>query len=141
MSAALRANDTIHTATGIAIIYRSSHAKPGSCVQNSVNFGLSYLSISLSLNVFLTLMIVIRLVLHSKNIRSVIGAPSGFTGLYKTIVTMLIESSAIYAASSLLFLGSWGSGSHIVEVFSPIHAGIQVRTLSPSTRRSSNMVV
>jgi len=53
---------------------------------------------------------------------------------------MLIESSAIYAASSLLFLGFWGSGSHIVEVFSAIHAEVQVRALSPGTRRSSNMV-
>lgn len=80
-------------------------------------------------------MIVIRLILRSKNIRSVMGAPSGFTGLYKTVITMLIESSAIYAASSLLFLGFWASGSHIGEVFSAIHAEVQVCALSPSTWR------
>ena len=86
-------------------------------------------------------MIVVRLFLHSRNIRSVMGAPSGFTGLYKTIVTMLIESSAIYAVNSLLFLGLWGSRSYIADAFSEILAETQVCALSPSIRRTSNMVV
>ena len=86
-------------------------------------------------------MIVVRLVLHSRNIRTAMGAPSGLSGLYKAVVAMLIESSAIYAASSLLFLGPWGSGSHIADTFLPIVAESQVRAFFPSTRRSSNMVV
>jgi len=142
MSPALWANDTIDTATGVGIvIYQAS--RPGNCIRDSVlvDFGLSYFSISLSLNILLTLMIVIRLVLHIRNIRTVMEAPSGFTGLYKTIVTMLIESSAIYAASSLLFLGFWGSGSYVADMFSEIQAETQVRAFFPSTRRSSNTVV
>jgi len=118
-------------------------AQPGHCIRNSVlvNYGISYLSISLSLNILLTLMIVTRLVLHSRNIRTAMGASSGLTGLYKTVVTMLIESSAVFTASSLLFLGFWGSRSHIGEVFSAIYAEAQVCALSPSTWRPSNMVV
>jgi len=110
------------------LTYQTS--QPGRCIRNSalVNYGLSYFSISLSLNVLLTLMIVTRLVLHSRNIRTVMGASSGLTGLYKTVVTMLIESSAIYAASSLLFLGFWGSRSYVADVFSLIQAETQVRT-------------
>ena len=123
------------------VIYRTS--QPGSCNRDSVlvDFGLSYLSISLSLDVLLTLMIVVRLALHVRNIRSVVGAPSGLTGLYKTVFIMLIESSAIYAASSLLFLGFWGSRSYISDVPLAIHAETQVRSFSPGTRRFSNMVV
>jgi len=86
-------------------------------------------------------MIVVRLALHVRNIRSVVGAPSGLTGLYKTVFIMLIESSAIYAASSLLFLGFWGSRSYISDVPLAIHAETQVRSFSPGTRRFSNMVV
>ena len=59
-------------------------------------------------------------------------APSGFTGLYKTVVTMLIESSAIFAASSLLSLGFWGSRSYVVDVFSAIQAETQVRAFFPA---------
>jgi len=109
------------------VIYKTS--QPNSEILPSpilVDFSLSYLWISLSLNVLLTLMIVIRLVLHSRNIRIAMGAPSGFTGLYKTVITMLIESSAIYTASSLLFLGPWGSGNHIADMFLSILAEIQV---------------
>jgi len=140
---ALWANDTIDTtATGIGmVIYQVS--QPGSCIRDSVlvDFGLSYFSISLSLNILLTFMIVIRLVLHIRNIRTVMEAPSGFTGLYKTIVTMLIESSAVFTVSSLLFLGFWGSGSYVADVFSAIQAETQVRAFFPSTRRPSNVVV
>ena len=98
-----------------------------------VEFGLSYLSISLSLNILLTFMIVIRLVLHSRNIRTTMGAPSGVAGLYKAIVVMLIESSAIYAASSLLYLGPLSSGNNIAHMFLPILAEIQVRAFFPGT--------
>lgn len=126
---------------GIMLIYQTS--QPNSSIWNSIaiNFGLPYFSISLSLNILLTLMIVIRLVLHSRNIRTAMEAPSGATGLYKAIVTMLIESSAIYAANSLLFVGPWGAGSHVADIFLPILAETQVRAFSPCVRRPSNMVI
>ena len=85
-----------------------------------------YLSISISLNVLLTLMIVVRLALHSRNIRAITGAPVGITGMYKAIITMLIESSALYAATSLFVVGQSSSG--ISYLFMPILSEIQVRS-------------
>ena len=119
--------DIINLAMGILFLYQTS--QPNSSIWNSVaiNFGLPYFSISVSLNVLLTLMIVTRLVMHSRNIRTAMGAPAGIGGLYKTIITMLIESSALYAANSLLFVGPWGAGSHIADIFLPILAEVQVR--------------
>ena len=76
------------------------------CIPWIVTFaaiGIPHYSISISLNILLTLMIVTRLVLHSRNICTGVGVP-GVGGLYKTIITMLIESSVIYATSSLLVL-------------------------------------
>jgi len=131
---ALWADHVVDTATGIMLIHRSLRSNSGIWDSVATNFGLSYLSVLLSLNVLLTLTIVIRLVLHSRNIRSVMGAPPGLTGLYKAVVTMLIESSAIYAVSSLLFLGFWGSGCHVAEVASAILAETQVYSLSPSVQ-------
>jgi len=83
-----------------------------------------YLSISLSLNILLTLMIVIRLVMHTRNVRAVMGNPGGIGGLYKTVITMLIESCALYAVSSLLVIGQ--SSAPIVDIFFPILAETQV---------------
>ena len=89
-------------------------------------FGISYFSISLSLNVILTLMIVIRLVLHRRNLRKVLGTSDGTSGLYTAIATMLIESYALYAIAFLLYIVPWALGSMVVTLFSPIIGPAQV---------------
>lgn len=55
------------------------------------------------------------------------GVPSGAVGMYRAVVTMLVESSALYAVNSLLFVGPWGAGSHVADIFLPILAETQVR--------------
>ena len=92
---------------------------------------LPYISISLSLNILLTLMIVVRLILYGRNVRAATGSPVGISGLYKTIATMLIESSALFAVSSLLVIGATAVYSPITNTFSPILAVTQVRTPPP----------
>jgi len=87
---------------------------------------LPYLLISLSLNIILTLMIVIRLVLHRKNFHAATGSPGGISGLYKTIAIMLIESSALFAVSSLLVIGSLVAKSNLSDLFVPILSQTQV---------------
>ena len=54
-------------------------------------------------------MLIMRLVLHSKHVRSIMGAQDGPGGLYKAIVTMLVDSDALYDASFALFVGPWAS--------------------------------
>jgi len=92
-------------------------------------YGIPYLSISVSLNALLTLLIVIRLVLHSRDIRATLGAPGGFSGLYRTLATMLIESSALYTVSSLLVIGPMAANDLAVNIFYPVLAETQVRVL------------
>jgi len=117
-------------------------------------FSVPYHSISVSLNVLLTLMIVIRLALHGRNIRTATGSLAGINGLYKTIPTMLIESCAIFAVSSVLVVGALAVviysptsnpnihviGSCVVNIFFPILAEIQVRAFprQPSLGQLSN---
>ena len=84
------------------------------------------LSISVSLNLLLILMIVVRLVLHGRNIRVAAGSPLGISGLYRTSITMLIESSALYTVSSFLVIGPVAAGSLVMDVFFPILAETQV---------------
>ena len=116
-------------AMGIMLLYQTS--QPNSSIWNTVaiDFGVPYFSISLSLNIILTLLIVARLALHSRNIRNAMGAPAGASGLYEIIITVLVESCAIYAVTSLLFVVPWGTKSHVADIFLPILAEIQVRAV------------
>ena len=91
-----------------------------------LKFGLPYLSISISLNIILTLMIVIRLLLRNRDIRAAMGSPAEIDRLYKALVTMLIESSALYAVSSFLVIGPWFAGYRDVITFWPVLTHTQV---------------
>jgi hypothetical protein len=97
-------------------------------------FEISYYSISLSLNVLLTLMIIARLALHSRNIRNAIGAPSGPGGLYTAIITMLVESSALNAIAILLYIIPFSIDTYVVYIFSPVLGHIQVRSVFAISR-------
>lgn len=89
----------------------------------------AYYSIALTLNVLLTLMLITRLVLHSKGIRTAMGAQDE-GGLYNVI--MLIESDTIYAASFVLVVGPRASKSAPVQVVtSQIFPEVQVRIVFP----------
>lgn len=106
------------TKTAIGIVYAYQTSQPsGSSYSVAFDFGVPYFAVALSLNVILTLMIVGRLILHSRNVRNVIGASDGVRGLYSAVVAMLIESCAIYAASSLLFMVPWWIESSVTGFF------------------------
>ena len=122
-----------NVAMGIAEAYQGSGMTPDSVT--AVNFNTSYLSISLSLNITLTLMIVVRLVRHIRNLRKATGDLDGSSGLHAataTVVTMLIESYALYAVAILLYLVPWAIDSPAFFLFPGVLGAAQVRgTLIP----------
>ena len=87
--------------------------------------GVQYFLISLSLNILLTLMVVIRLILHARNTRSALGI-AGISGLRKATITMLVESCALYTVSLLLVIGPWATGSYTASIFFLILSQTQV---------------
>lgn len=111
-------------ATGIVFVHQITRTN----VQNALalNIGIPYFSVSISLNVILTLMIITRLILHSRKSRSVLGAHTGASRLYKEVITTLIESSALCAITSLLFIVPWAAGSWVADIFLPLLAETQV---------------
>lgn len=125
--------------TGIALLYYQA-TEPETSVWSSVAiaFNFPYYAIALSLNVLLTTMIVIRLILHRRKLIDAMGARAGTGGVFKAIITMLVESCALYAASSLLFLGPWGGGSAASNIFFPILGETQVIALFLITLRVAN---
>jgi hypothetical protein len=130
------ANVQYDTATGIAFIYTRS-TLPFSDDPPSLKWGDAYLSIALSLNVLLTLMIAARLFLHLRGIRNAVGALDRASGLYKAIIAMLVESGALYALSFLLLVGPWASMSVVHLITLQILPEIQVRIVFPLPRCTS----
>ena len=116
------------TAMGVTFIYQFSRL--GILTPNCLTiakFGTSFISISVALNLLLTLMIVVRLALHNRNIRKATGASVGTSGLIKTIITVLVESSALYAVNFPIVIRLFGATSVIQLIFWPILAETQVR--------------
>jgi len=122
---------------GIVAIYFQHHGY-AETLPGLSKFSVPHLSISVSLNVLLTLMIVIRLILHGRQIRTATGSAFGITGLYKTVSTMLVESCALFAVSSLVVIGALAAhsssndgvffpGIYTVDIFFPVLAETQVR--------------
>lgn len=113
--------------TGIGLMRESS--RPNSIATESagvVRFGTSYLTISFSLNILLTLMIVTRLILHRRNNKAAMGSMDSVGGLYKAIVTIIVESYALYAVTFLLFIIPWAARSYTQYVFLQVLSQIQV---------------
>lgn len=119
---------TDDTGAGLGIAYLYGYTHPGYHFINfNYSLSISYYSVSLSLNALLTIMIIVRLVLHGRNIRKVVGASAGGTsGLYTAIATMLVESYALYAVTYTLFIGLWAAGNNVMQIFSPILSHVQV---------------
>lgn len=57
------------------------------------------------------------------------NAPVRVGGLYKAIVTSLVESCALYSVTSLLFIGFWTAGNPVAALFFPILFEFQVRAV------------
>lgn len=112
--------------TGVILIYQNSQPDVDAWTPSTIHFGYSYFLVCLSLNGLLTVMIIARLVLHSRSIRKSMGTPEGTSGVCKTIVAMFVESFALYTANFLLVIGSWGARSYLVYTFFPILAETQV---------------
>ena len=87
---------------------------------------LSFLTISLSLNILLTLMVVIRLILLARSTRTAMGV-SGIGGLCRAIIAMLVESCALYGVSSLLVIGPSAARNLVTGFFWCIFPQVQVR--------------
>lgn len=122
--------DVTDTAMGVILVYYEILQRFTNHSSNII-FGTPYFTISLSLTVILTIMIVIRLTLYNRRIRRAIGAKTTTSGVYTTVIAMLVESYALYAVNFLLFIGAWGAGNDVANLFSPILIQTQVRTLPP----------
>ncbi|KAI0033278.1 hypothetical protein K488DRAFT_48014 [Vararia minispora EC-137] len=78
-------------------------------------YGISYYSISLSINIILTALIVLRLLWYRRTLMT--SLPAAHARHYLSIATVLIESASLYSVFALGFLISYGTGNPINQIF------------------------
>ncbi|THH13061.1 hypothetical protein EW146_g7118 [Bondarzewia mesenterica] len=111
---------------GMIFLFQISRPSANLWSETSVNFGIPYFSLSASLNVLLTLLIAARLLLYRRALRHALGPDHAYSIPYASIAAMIVESSMLYAVSSLLFIGPYGAKSHISNIFLPVLSQVQI---------------
>ena len=76
-------------------------------------------------------MVVARLFLHNRKVRSALGTQTASSGLYNVIIVMLVESCALYTVTFLLYVGLRAANDTAMNVFFSILLQVQVRDTSP----------
>jgi len=105
------------------IIYLDRISRPSSSPWANTAFTLIYGVISLSLNIVLTLMIVIRLYLHRRHITKLLGRRHA--AHYTSIISMLIESAALLDFIVIFFLVPFAMGNPLANI--PLSTLVQVQ--------------
>ncbi|KAJ6522059.1 hypothetical protein B0H19DRAFT_904200, partial [Mycena capillaripes] len=98
---------------------------------DGINWTLPYLGLSLSLNIILTLSIVSRLIVWRFRMRRILGADHG--SQYIGIASMIVESAALHAVLSLLFLIPDALGHPLSIIF--------LQTLMPDQVLASLLII
>jgi len=91
---------------------------------NAINFTAPYFWMSLSLNISMTIAICSRLLFYRRRITKVLGPNHGTQ--YTSVAAMIVESSFIYSAFSLLFLIPFALNNPIQNAFIQLMGEIQV---------------
>ncbi|KAJ7214266.1 hypothetical protein C8J57DRAFT_1538485 [Mycena rebaudengoi] len=89
----------------------------------SVQFGVAYWSLSISLNTILTISIASRILFVRHRIRKALG--SQHSGQYLSITAILVESAALYALWGLVFLICYARNTPLQNIILPPLGQIQ----------------
>ena len=110
-------------------LYQASRPDASLWTHTTVQFSLPYFSVSISLNILLTLLLVGRLFYMSERAKRAIGREHAAT--YSSIASMLIESAVPYAVTGLIFIITYARNSNVQNLVLPVLGQIMVRTPSP----------
>lgn len=118
-----------HSASSIALLYLEGRSDIGFWSPKTVQFGIAYWTLSISLNIILTLMIVARLAYQKRRLTKAMGNSHG--QIYVSISAMLVESAAIYSICGLIYLIAYARNDPFNYVVLPPQGQLQVRRLDP----------
>ncbi|KAF8439731.1 hypothetical protein L210DRAFT_3401674 [Boletus edulis BED1] len=98
-------------------LWVSITSQPSQSTTSWMSFDLlfPYLSISLTINILICILTVVRLLYHRARITKALGP--GYGMLYASFASMIIESAAVFSISSVLYLVSYAVNSPLANAF------------------------
>ena len=107
-------------------------SQPGASLSSlkAINFGLTYWSFSISLNIVVTALIVGRLLRMRYRLLS-LSSGQDHSRVYISVSAMLIESAAFYSIVGIIFLVSYGLQSPALYIVESVEL-IQVKNIKTS---------
>lgn len=116
---------TLMASFAVAVVFAIETASPsGFFSQTTISFAVPYFALSLGLNIFLTLLIVIRMYYYRRHGRSVFGSQYGKH--YTSISTMFVESASLYCICAILLLGTYIVQNPINQIWLGLSPSIQI---------------
>lgn len=106
-------NEAFSLVVGILFLLQLSNASP--FVNTNLNWTIPYFSLSLAINLFVTIAVVARLYMLRRRIALVLGRNHG--SQYTSVAAMIVESASLYSIFSICFLVPFGRNSSIASVF------------------------
>ncbi|KLO05094.1 hypothetical protein SCHPADRAFT_884040 [Schizopora paradoxa] len=108
------------TATALNCLTIFQEAQPGAGLwaHTTVQFALPFWSFSVGLNILLSLAIAVRLVMMRRALTAS-GVPSEHGRVYTSIAAIIVESSALYSVTSLIYLICFARGSNVQNLLLP----------------------
>lgn len=97
-------------------------------------YGTSYYAVSLSINIILTILIILRLYLHRRHLVSKL--PPQFAKHYISLAAIIVESAVMYSVFAIIFLVTYAVNNPMNQVFLGIAFSTQVRTRNTRKRKS-----
>lgn len=119
----------IIASTVMAVLQTIAASQPQSALWNerAVKFGLPYFSLSMTLNMLVTVIIIVRLLLARRQIQQVMGSQHGKE--YTGVAAMLVESAAPPALVSIVLIALYARNITAQVLFYPLLP--QVQAIAP----------
>lgn len=118
----------VYLVLGIAVDWTSSLPGGNFFAGISVQLGVAYYTVSVSLNTILTCMICYRMVRHGRKVLEYLGHE--YASSYFAVVALVVESALPFTLSGIVFLVSFGLNSPTSVAFICVYYTMMVRGLA-----------
>jgi hypothetical protein len=116
----------VSTFQAMGVLWALQSSQPGLSLYGGlpVAYGTAYYAISLSVNVILTFLIIVRLYLYRRTL--IASLPEEHAREYVSLATIIVESASIYSIFALIFLITYAVNNPINSVFLAVTTSSQV---------------
>ena len=88
------------------------------------DFAVPYWSLSIAVNLLLTIAIITRLLVARKQLKAVMGEEHALE--YTSLIAIFIESASLYSITSLIYVVAFAVNSNVQNLILPLQSGFMV---------------